>query len=64
MRRGVLKGASVEFVSLRERTIAGVRRISRAALLRIGIVDDPAYPGSTVEARAKGEGQRCRYLLH
>lgn len=62
VRRGVLRGASVEFVPLRENIVAGVRRIAEAALVRIGIVDTPAYPGSTVEARQGG--RRWRYPLH
>lgn len=63
VRRGVLRGASVEFVALRERVEGGVRRISAAVLRAIGIVDDPAYAGSTVEARAEGR-RRWRYPLH
>ena len=48
---GVMRGLSVEFAALRERREAGVRVIERAVLLGIGLVDRPAYPAATVEAR-------------
>lgn len=51
VRAGVLRGASVRFVPVAERHETGVRVIERAALLDLGIVDVPAYPASTVEAR-------------
>ena len=49
---GVLRGLSVEFRSLRERVIGGVRVIERAKLVAIGLVDTPAYDASTVAARS------------
>lgn len=52
VRAGILRGLSVEFRALQERVISGVRSIQRAVLLAIGVVDDPQYEGSTVEARA------------
>lgn len=51
VRAGLLRGLSVEFVALRERYQGALRIIERARLIGISIVDDPAYPASTVEAR-------------
>ena len=52
VRDGTLRGLSVEFQSEREGMRGGVREISGAVLVRAGLVDDPSYPGSTVEVRA------------
>ena len=52
VRSGVLRGASMEFHALRERDEDGIRVVERAALPGLGIVDRPAFPASTVEARA------------
>lgn len=55
VRAGILRGASVEMVPRQvARGAAGLRRIVRARLLGLGIVDRQAYAGSTVEARAEG----------
>ena len=51
--RGILRGASIEFRSLRERIVDGVRRIQKALLVAVSVVDKGAYPGSLVEARAE-----------
>ena len=51
VRAGILRGLSVEFRALRERIERGVRVIVRAKLIRIGLVDEPAYKGAGVEAR-------------
>ena len=56
VRAGVLRGLSIEFRALRERNEAGVRVIERAKLMGIAVVDTPAYPGSTVEARSTEAG--------
>ena len=54
VRSGLLRGLSVEFKALAERYVSGVREIRRAALVGAGLVDSPAYRGSTVEVRARG----------
>ena len=52
VRTKVLRGFSVEFRALKETFEGGVRTIESAELLAIGLVDRPAYGGSTVQARA------------
>ena len=54
VRSGLFKGLSVEFRSVAERYVAGVREIRRALLVGAGLVDDPAYKLSRVEVRARG----------
>ena len=54
IRSGLMRGLSVEFKAIRARMVNGVRRISEAALVAGGLVDDPSYSGSTVEVRDKG----------
>ena len=49
-------GLSVEFVALEERRTNGTRVVTQAALPGLGIVDEPAYPASGVEVRARGRG--------
>ena len=45
-KNGTLKGLSVEFRSLSEGVKDGVRSISKAALVAVGLVDSPAYATS------------------
>ena len=53
VRAGVLRGLSLEFRAGSAPVIDGVRTVQRAGLLGFGLVDTPAYPGSTVEARVE-----------
>ena len=53
LERGALRGLSVEFRSLAERTEGGVRVIDRAHLEAIGLVDRPSYSGR-LEVRQLG----------
>ena len=49
---GVLRGFSLEFQALRERTEGPTRVIQAARLVGIAVCDKPAYKASTVAARA------------
>lgn len=51
VRRRVFRGASVEFAALADHVSGDLRTITSAHLGGIGLVDRPAYPASTVEAR-------------
>ena len=53
---GLTRGLSVEFHAIDERRTGDTRTIKRAVLPGLGIVDQPAYPGSGVEVRARGRG--------
>ena len=57
VRSSVLRGLSVEFSSIAEKMISGVRVIHKAALHAIGVVDSGAYRMSVVEARADNYDQ-------
>ena len=57
VRRGVVRGASVEMRVTGQRFEGGVRVIERAQLSAIGIVDTPAYPASEIEARRAARPQ-------
>ena len=65
IRRGVFRGLSIEFRSLKERNAAGVRVIERALLSGIAIVDRPAYSNAEVQARMAmgGAKRRVRMML-
>ncbi len=53
VRRRRLTGFSVEFGSLTEREVGGLRVIDRAYLGGIGLVDIPSYAGSRLELRQR-----------
>ena len=56
VRAGKLNGLSVEFVAEKEKREAGIRIIEKARLVGIGLVDQPSYSGSVVEARREMRG--------
>ena len=60
---GIMRGASIEFVAERERQEGDVRVIEAARLLAIAVVDQGAYAGSTVEARARWGGTWFRGVV-
>ena len=51
VKTGIIRGLSVEFATLVESMFDGIRELSRAKLLGLGLVDRAAYSGSVVEAR-------------
>ena len=63
IRRGVFRGLSIEFRSIRESTVGGVRVIEKALLSGIGIVDRPAYSNAEVQARMAMEPPKRRVRM-
>lgn len=61
VREGSLRGLSVEFRSAAERYRDGVRRISKAWLSGLALVENPAYSSATVEVREKDRSRREIY---
>ncbi len=51
IRSGLFSGLSIEFKSIKEVFVGGVRRISEAILSGAALVDSPSFAGSVVEAR-------------
>ena len=64
IRSGLFRSMSIEFRSVRQTIVGGVRRISAAVLSGAAIVDSGSYAGATVEVRSKGGGNRptARFL--
>lgn len=67
VRAGLLRGLSLEFRAVRAPFVDGLRTIRKATLRAFGLVDTPAYAGSTVEARAyeirqDGDGLEGRFF--
>ena len=61
---GVLRGLSLEFVSLREHREGTTRVIASARLVGVAVVDRPAYKASTVATREHTETpNRWRELI-
>ena len=52
-RRGKLSGWSIGFNSLQERRLEGIRVVERAELVEVSLVDEPSYPDSLAEVRAR-----------
>lgn len=52
-KRRILRGLSAEFLPIRSVVKDGVLRRQQAKLVRIGVVDRPAYADSVLEARAE-----------
>ena len=66
VRAKVMRGLSIEFQALQERSEANVRVIERARLVGVAVVDTPAYPASAIEARCAAiprPGRRQRVWL-
>ena len=66
-KKGILRGLSIEFMPLKERLEGSSGHgytvvIERAELRGAGIVDSPAYPGSTLREQQERYEQRIRTL--
>ena len=61
IKAGLLPGLSIEFRATKQNMVGGVRRIAGALLTGAGLVDTPAYVGSTAEVRHH-EGRRRLWL--
>ena len=55
VRSGIVRGLSVEFFADEDSFDGSLRRITKARIADIGLVDRPAYPDATVEVRAAYE---------
>ena len=55
---GLFRGLSIEFRSVRQTIVAGVRRISEAVLTGAGLVDSGSYESATVEVRRREQQRR------
>ena len=59
----ILTGLSIEFTAFEQEHRNGLRVISKAQLCGVGLVDTPAFPASTVEARRQQHEQRAKLSL-
>ena len=59
VRAGILRGLSIGFSNAVDSVDSGVRTISSAVLHEVSIVDSPAYPESSVEARRQRRPYRA-----
>ena len=53
VRSRVLRGLSIEFSAIRERSVERVRQVEQARLVAVGLVDSPAYVSSIVQVRGQ-----------
>ena len=56
VKRGALRGFSIEFRAVVERKVNGIREIVQAELRGLALVDKPAYPTATAEVRCASNG--------
>ncbi len=65
VKTGILRGWSIEFDSLREENRSNLRRIVKADLGGLGLVDFPAYSQSlaTAEIRQDGEASPAHFSM-
>lgn len=64
VRRGALRGFSIEFNAIEERHVGSIRVVSKAELVGLALVDEPAFPGSAAEVRAaRGKLSRALYAI-
>ena len=62
IRNQTLKGLSIEFRSLQEKVVNGIRRIAKATVSGIAAVKEPAYQTATVEVREKKQEHLLTWL--
>ena len=63
VRSRVLRGLSIEFSAIRERSVERVRQVERARLVAVGLVDSPAYVSSIVQVRGQALAEALEQAL-
>jgi len=53
VRTGILRGASIEFGTVRDSYAGELRRVHEATLFGVALADRPAYPDALVEVRTR-----------